>query len=253
MRIFRIAGMVALGFTTQSLATDFTDTAQVISVAPIYDRVAETRQECYTETTSTPAQAPRERSVAAPIIGGVAGALIGSRVGRGRGRDAATAVGAVVGAVATDRVVNPNSDGSVTGAVVGGAAGAIVGNQVGSGSGRTAATGAGAVAGAVAGDRIGSGNTERDQGQPVQHCRTVDVGERKIIRGYNVVYRYNGRDATTTMPYDPGNTVRVSVGVIDRVSPPEPSATSNNYDRDYRPATRTQQPRAPEGGYTYRY
>ena len=258
MRTCCIAGMAAIGFTTQALATDFTDTAQVISVTPIYDRVAETRQECYTETASPPAQATGDRSVAAPIIGGVAGALLGSRIGRGSGRDAATAVGAVVGTIAADRVANPNSEGSVTGAVVGGAAGAIVGNQAGGGSGRTAATGAGAVAGAVIGDRVATGATDNDaqpdRSQPVQRCRTVDAGWRRIVRGYSVVYRYNGRDVTTTMPYDPGNAVRVSVGVIDRVSPPEPSATNNSYDRDYGPATRMQpQPRAPQGGYTYRY
>jgi hypothetical protein len=29
------------------------------------------------------------------------------------------------------------------------------------------------------------------------------------------VYRYNGRDITTTMPYNPGSTVRVAVGIAD--------------------------------------
>lgn len=247
----RIAVLVAVGFTTQVLAADFTDTAQVLSVTPIYDRVAETRQECYSETASTTAQPQSERGVVAPILGGVAGAVIGSRVGRGSGRDAATAVGAVVGAVAADRVANPNSDGSIAGAAVGGAAGAILGNQVGQGSGRTAATGAGAVAGAVVGDRVASGSNARTQAQPLQRCRTVDTGGREIVRGYSVVYRYNGRDATTTLPYDPGHTVRVSVGAIDSVPANVPAASS--HDRDYGTATRTQQPRAPEGGYSYRY
>jgi uncharacterized protein YcfJ len=252
MRMSPIASLVALGFSAQALAVDLTDTAQVVSVVPIYDRVADTRQECYTDSASTTAQPAGERSIVAPVLGGVAGAVIGSQVGRGRGRDAATAVGAVVGSVAADRVANPNSEGSVTGAVVGGAAGAILGNQVGSGSGRTAATGAGAVAGAVAGDRIGAGATQRAGAQ--QRCRTVDVGGREIIRGYQVVYRYNGRDIQTTMPYDPGNSVRVSVGAIDSVPAPVPSAVNDNYDRDYRAPTRArQQPRAPESGYTYRY
>lgn len=30
-----------------------------------------------------------------------------------------------------------------------------------------------------------------------------------------MVYRYNGRDVTTTLPYNPGRTVKVGVGVID--------------------------------------
>jgi uncharacterized protein YcfJ len=253
MKSSRIAGLCALTFAQSALAADLTDTAQVVSVTPIFERVADTRQECYTEPTGAAAPANRERSVAAPILGGVAGAVLGSQIGRGSGRDVATAVGAVVGTVAGDRVANPNSDGSIAGAAVGGAAGAILGNQVGRGSGRTAATGAGAVAGAVVGDRVATGGAQPAQGQPVQRCRTVDAGGRDVVRGYNVVYRYNGRDIATTMPYDPGNSVRVTVSAVDSVAPARPTALNDGYERDYATPTRTRQPRAPEGGYTYRY
>jgi uncharacterized protein YcfJ len=245
MKIRHIVSSVVLGLAAQATAADFTDVAQVVSVNPIYDRVADTRQECYMEPAAAPAQ--QSRSVVAPVIGGVAGAVLGSQVGRGSGRDAATAVGGVIGAVAGDRIANPNSESSIAGAAVGGAAGAILGNQVGSGSGRTAATGAGAVAGAVVGDRVATGNTQYGQGQPVQRCRTVDAGGRDVIRGYNVVYRYNGRDISTTMPYDPGNSVRVSVGVIDSI-PPQ-STPAGNYRRGDYP----QPVRAPERNYNYRY
>ena len=72
-------------------AADYTDTARVVSATPIVERVREPRQEC---TAEAPPQIPQaERSVIAPIIGGVAGALLGSTVGRGSGRDAATAAG----------------------------------------------------------------------------------------------------------------------------------------------------------------
>lgn len=246
-----IAALVGAGLSVQSMAaTDYTDTAQVISVSPIYERVADTRQDCYMESAGTAAPA-RDRSVAAPIIGGVAGAILGSQVGHGRGRDAAAAVGAVIGSVAADRVANPNSDGSIAGAAVGGAAGAILGNQVGGGSGRTAATAAGAVTGAVVGDRVATGAGQRAQGQPMQRCRTVDAGSRDVVRGYTVVYRYNGRDITTQLPYNPGNTVRVAVGVVDGQYPPAPTASAP-YDRDYGTPARTREYR-PEGGYNYRY
>jgi uncharacterized protein YcfJ len=237
-------------------ATDYTDTAQVISVTPIYDRVADTRQDCYVEPVAqSQAQPAQDRSVAAPILGGVAGAIIGSQVGSGRGRDAAAAVGAVVGTVAADRVANPNSDGSIAGAAVGGTAGAILGNQVGRGSGRTAATAAGAVAGAVVGDRVASGSgspAQRTQAQGPQRCRTVDAGYREVVRGYTVVYRYAGRDVTTQLPYNPGNTVRVAVGVIDSGGRPLRGTAADGYDREYPVPVGSRDPR-PEPVYQYRY
>ncbi|MCC6535897.1 MAG: glycine zipper 2TM domain-containing protein [Burkholderiales bacterium] len=174
----------------------------------------------------------------------MAGALLGSQVGSGRGRDAATAVGAVAGTVIADRVANPNSPSSTTGAVVGGAAGALLGNQVGQGSGRTAATAAGAIGGAMIGDRMMSGAppapapvagaTVLGQTQPLaqaQPCRVVDGVTREALRGYSVVYRYAGRDITTTMPYHPGNSIRIAVGAADSMTarpaappPPPPGA-----------------------------
>jgi hypothetical protein len=62
------------------------------------------------------------------------------------------------------------------------------------------------------GDRVGS--QQSANAQPAQRCRTIEV-TREVIKGYNVTYRYNGREATTTLPYNPGNTVSVGVGIID--------------------------------------
>jgi uncharacterized protein YcfJ len=81
---------------------------------------------------------------------------------------------------------------------------------VGQGNGRTAAAAAGAIVGAVAGDRVDNRVMAE---APVQRCRTVET-VRETTRGYTVVYHYNGRDVSTTLPYDPGPTVRVGVGVI---------------------------------------
>jgi uncharacterized protein YcfJ len=204
---------VAAAFAASSHAgTDLIDTAQVISSTPIVERVSEPRQECSPMAAPAP---QRERNIAGPIVGGVAGAILGAQVGRGSGKTAATAAGAVVGAIVGDRVANPDSEQRpMTGAVVGGAAGGLLGAQVGRGSGQNAAAATGAVVGAVAGDRV----QNAQQAAPAQQCRTV-YSQRDVVRGYTVVYRYNGRNITTTLPSDPGPTVRVAVGVVEGSAP----------------------------------
>ena len=64
-----------------------------------------------------------------------------------------------------------------------------------------------AAAGASAG--IAVATVTRD----VEHCRTVDAG-RDVLEGYDVTYRYQGRDLTTRMQYDPGTQVQVRVEVV---------------------------------------
>lgn len=259
-----ISAAVLLALADAGIAAqDLTDTAQVVSSTPIIERVSEPRQECWQENAAAPAPA-QDRNVVAPILGGVAGALLGSQVGRGSGKTAATAAGAVAGTLIGDRVANPDSNRPVTGAVVGGAAGGLLGAQVGSGSGRNAAAAAGAIGGAVVGDRVQ--NPQTASAQPGQRCRTVD-SVRDVVRGYTVVYRYNGRDITTTLPYNPGSTVMVGVGVVD--GPPQgaypPPGAAAPVTRDVRtspqpPAQGTYGYPAPPpapvsntGGYPYRY
>lgn len=233
-------------------ATDFIDTAPVISSTPIVERVSEPRQECGPAPAAAPAQ---PRSMTGVVLGGLAGGLLGAQVGRGSGQTAAAAVGAAVGAITGDRVANPDStDRPVSGAVVGAAAGGLLGAQVGQGSGRNAAAATGAVVGAVSGDRVQ--NAQR-AAAPAQQCRTVHV-TREAIRGYTVVYRYSGRDVTVTLPYDPGPTVRVGVGIVDSA----PAAAAPGAGRmganvrdvtpvpAYEPATT---PVGTTGGYPYRY
>ncbi|HEX5337157.1 MAG TPA: glycine zipper 2TM domain-containing protein [Gallionella sp.] len=190
-------------------AADFTDTARVVSSSPIYERASEPRRECWTENVQAP---PKERSMGGAVLGGVAGGLLGSQVGGGRGNTAATGAGAVAGAVIGDRVANPDSNRSATGGIVGGVAGALLGSQIGGGTGNKAATAVGGVAGVVIGDRVANPDQPRSSEQ-VQRCRDVS-DSREVIKGYNVTYRYNGQDITTTLPYQPGSTVRVSVSVI---------------------------------------
>lgn len=101
---------------------------------------------------------------------------------------------------------------SLGGALVGGAAGALIGSQVGDGTGKKIATVAGGVAGAVAGDRAAT--ADRPQTRQVERCREVET-EREVIKGYRVVYRYKDQDITTTLPYEPGPTLRIRINVIE--------------------------------------
>ena len=192
-----------------AFAADFTGTARVISSTPIYERVTEPKRECWTETVQV---APKERSIGGAVVGGVAGGLLGSQVGGGSGNTAATGVGAVAGAVMGDRVSNPDSNRSATGSVVGGVAGALLGSQIGGGTGNKAATAVGGIAGVVIGDRVA--NPDQPRTEQVERCRQVD-SSREVIKGYNVTYRYNNQDITTTLPYQPGSTLRVGVSVIE--------------------------------------
>ena len=222
--------MVMAAFSTTAWAADFVDTARVVSSTPIYERVSEPRQECWTETVNSSAP---ERSMGGAVVGGVAGGVLGSQVGRGSGQTAATAAGAVVGTIAGDRVSNPDSGNrSATGAIIGGIAGGLLGSQVGGGSGRNAATAAGAIVGSIVGDRVANPNTP--QTQQVQRCRQVE-NYHEEISGYNVVYSYHGREVTTRLPYKPGRTVQVgvSLNVVDdgNASPPR-NADGRDYRRD---------------------
>ena len=192
-----------------AFAADFTDTARVISSTPIYERVTEPKRECWTETVQV---APKERSMGGAVVGGVAGGLLGSQVGGGSGNTAATGAGAVAGAVIGDRVSNPDSNRSATGAVVGGVAGALLGSQIGGGTGNKAATAVGGIAGVMIGDRVA--NPDQPRTEQVERCRQVD-SSREVVKGYNVTYRYNGQDITTTLPYKPSSTLRVGVSVIE--------------------------------------
>ena len=137
-------------------ATDFVDTAQVISSRPNIERVTESNQLC------DPAPAPQKSgsNIVAPILGGVVGGLLGHQVGQGSGQTAATIVGAAGGAVAGSAIAN------------------------------------------------------RSSSQPApQQCRTVETS-REVVNGYDVVYRYNGRDVNVRLPYNPGSTIKVGVSVM---------------------------------------
>ena len=62
-------------------------------------------------------------------------------------------------------------------------------------------------------DRYGSSRvTMNPITHDVQRCRTVDTG-RDVLDGYDVTYRYQNRDFTTRLAYDPGDRIQVRVDV----------------------------------------
>ena len=196
MKMNTITALVlALGGTGGAYAaSDFVDTAQVVSSTPIIERVAEQRQECDT----VPAPQRSGNNILGSIIGGVLGGLLGHQVGQGSGQTAATIVGAAGGA----------------------AAGSVISSR---------------------------------RGAPTeQQCRTVE-SSRDVVNGYDVVYRYNGRDVNVALPYDPGTTIKVGVGVVvdERAADAGREPDRRAY-RDAQPIAASA-PASDNPGYRYRY
>lgn len=113
----------------------------------------------------------------------------------------------------------PRAERSYGGAILGGVVGGLLGHQVGGGTGKSVATAVGAATGAIVGDNIDNDGHRASGSRTVteERCRYVDNWTRRIS-GYNVVYRYQGHEYTTFLPYDPGQELRlrVNVSVVER-------------------------------------
>jgi uncharacterized protein YcfJ len=122
----------------------------------------------------------------------------------------------------TEEVTSPQpGDHSYAGAVIGGIAGGILGHTVGHGTGKDVATAVGAATGAIVGDNVDNqgGGAPRQDTRQERHCRTVDNWIPQIT-GYNVVYRYQGREFRSVLPYDPGRELPLSVSIMPASMPP---------------------------------
>lgn len=106
-----VFGLASLAAAMAAQASDYTDTAKVVSSKPIYQSYV--TQECHTETTTVQPQAQGERQIGGSIMGGVVGGLLGAQVGQGSGRTAAAAAGAIAGAIAGDRIQNNQAQAAV--------------------------------------------------------------------------------------------------------------------------------------------
>ncbi|HSN21039.1 MAG TPA: glycine zipper 2TM domain-containing protein [Usitatibacter sp.] len=123
------------------------------------------------------------------------------------------------------------------GTVIGGIAGGVVGHQFGSGRGNTAATAAGAIGGALLGNRVDRDRAENDDGR--QRCRTVrdESDNSRDVIGYDVRYRYQGREYETRLDHPPGRWLEVGRETRPDGRPlaaSEPSPGEPRYDRDRR-------------------
>jgi uncharacterized protein YcfJ len=201
--VFVAALAAALAPLGAAYADGFRDSAPVLSSTPIVERVPVNREECWSEQRS----GYEERRVtrqdngqpligAGTVIGAIAGGVIGHQFGNSSGgRDRGTAAGAIIGG--------------------------IVGNQVDR-------------------DRAGPSSEEvteierRPVTREVERCRTVQE-VREVASGYDVRYRYAGREFVTRLPYDPGRRIRVAVDVRPEVDnpppapPPRPAAPAYRY------------------------
>ena len=110
----------------------------------------------------------------------------------------------------TQQVTSPGVK-SGAGAAMGAIAGGAIGNNIGDGSGRVVATMLGLVGGALLGDRVEGAPTA--QVQNVQSCSTQTFYENRTV-SYNVVYEFNGKQYTVSMPQDPGPFVKLQVTPI---------------------------------------
>ena len=104
---------------------------------------------------------------------------------------------------------DPNQiTGTIAGAVVGG----VVGNQFGNGRGKKLTTVAGAFAGGFAGNKIQEKIQESDTYTTTERrCTTVTDTHEQIV-GYDVTYRWNGKDRVVRMDQAPGSHIVVRNG-----------------------------------------
>lgn len=113
---------------------------------------------------------------------------------------------------------------SAAGAVIGGLIGAAIGNKAGRHGhhhgrryhhrgNRGVVTVAGAAVGALVGNEISRANAPTRYGTQ-QRCQVVDeYRTRRDLVGYDVRYRYNGREYITRTYRHPGDRIRVRVDV----------------------------------------
>ena len=102
----------------------------------------------------------------------------------------------------------------IAGTVLGGVAGGLLGSQIGGGSGKKVATVIGAAGGAYAGNQVQKGMQQRDTNSTTERrCKTVNVRSEKLA-GYDVTYRYEGKEDTVRMSYNPGKQIPVVNGKL---------------------------------------
>jgi uncharacterized protein YcfJ len=107
----------------------------------------------------------------------------------------------------------------ITGTVIGGVAGGVLGNQVGKGTGKTVATVAGAAGGAYVGNKVQEGMQKSDVVTTTKRsCKTVYDRTQKVV-GYDVTYRFEGKERVIRTTFKPGSTLPVKDGQVVLTAP----------------------------------
>ncbi len=113
-------GRIAVGACALALgagpagAERFIDWAPVLSSTPVYQRVSQPRQECWTEQVATNEVRRSPDVPVGAIVGGIVGGVLGHQIGSGRGNDVATVAGAIGGTVVGNNLDQNNRTTTVT-------------------------------------------------------------------------------------------------------------------------------------------
>lgn len=84
----------------------YTDTARVLSSAPVYQQINQPTRECWQEQTGYVTEPSGSHSYGGAVLGAIVGGVVGHQIGGGSGKDAATAAGAAIGAITGDNIDN---------------------------------------------------------------------------------------------------------------------------------------------------
>lgn len=111
-----------------------------------------------------------------------------------------------------DRGRSSHPLGTVVGGVIGGALGNAVGHKK---SNKRVGAVVGAVLGATLGKVIASSNApSQRRHETLERCKVYqDYREEERLIGYQVRYRYNAQTYSTRMDSDPGDTIKVRLGI----------------------------------------
>jgi uncharacterized protein YcfJ len=113
-------------------------------------------------------------------------------------------------------VKDPNR---ITGTVIGGVAGGVLGNQIGKGTGKTLATVGGAAGGAYVGNKVQESMQKSDVVTTTKRsCKTVFDRTQKVA-GYDVTYRFGGKENVVRTTFKPGATLPVKDGQVVLTAP----------------------------------
>jgi uncharacterized protein YcfJ len=99
--------------------------------------------------------------------------------------------------------------------LAGGLIGGIIGHQFGDGRVNRVATVVGTLVGAKIGQDVGNGSAGSEHETLVgyeEHCQIrQQLSYEEVVDGYDVTYRYRGRDYHVEMPYDPGKRIKMRI------------------------------------------